>query len=176
MTKGKSSPGQLILLVSDWVNWVVIRVLGVMVAALLVITLYEVFFRYVLRNPLPWPVPVSRILLIWIALLGISVALKAGEHVAVEGAVLILPPRYQKLIMFLDYLIIGIWLAVIIWQGWLATTHATQLMVITRALRIQFKWRLAAVPLSGILQFIHLLAGPAILHKAVEGEEKEGQR
>lgn len=174
MSRYGSSVIHIILSISDWVNWLIVRVLGIMVIALFGITLYESFFRYALRNPLPWPVPVSRILLIWIALLGISVAFKAGEHVAVEGVVRALPMRYQKTILLFDYFIIGLWASVVVWQGWLTTSHATQMMTITRALQIQFKWRLMAVPVSAVIQLIHLLASPAIIQRT--GEAKKGEK
>lgn len=161
-----------ILSISDWLNWVVLRILGVLVIALFGINIYAVFFRYVLNDPLPWPVPISRILLVWIALVGISVALKEGEHVAIEGVVRTLPPTYERLIRLLGCLVIGVWLGVVIWQGWLATARADQLLMITSKLQISFKWRLMAIPVSGAVQLIHILAWPSIVNKAMEERER----
>lgn len=163
---------RIILTVSDRLNWVVLRILGVLVIALFGINLYGVFFRYVLNNPLPWPVPISRILLVWIALVGISVALKEGEHVAIEGAIRALPPRHERLVRLFGCFVIGLWVAVIIWQGWLAAARADQLMMVTSKFQISFKWRLMAVPVSGVIQLIHILAWPSILEKAMEDREK----
>ncbi|MBW2121816.1 MAG: TRAP transporter small permease [Deltaproteobacteria bacterium] len=162
---------RVILRISDWLNQVVLKILGVLVIGLFGINIYAVFFRYVLNNPLPWPVPISRILLVWIALVGISVALKEGEHVAIEGAVRALPPKYERVIRLFGCLIIGVWLVVVIWQGWLAAARADQLMMITANLQISFKWRLMAVPVSGIIQLVHILAWPSILDKAMERRE-----
>ena len=78
---------RFLVLLSDRVNSVVLRLTGAMVLALFAINIHGVFFRYALNDPLPWPLPISRVLLVWIALLGVSVALKAGEHVAIEGIV-----------------------------------------------------------------------------------------
>jgi len=164
---------KIMLSISDWLNWIVLRILGVLLIVLFGINMYAVFFRYVLNDPLPWPVPISRILLVWIALVGISVALKEGEHVAIEGAVRSLPSKYEKLIRLFGYLVIGIWVGVVIWQGWLATARADQLMMITSKLQISFKWRLMAIPVSGVIQLIHILACPSIVEKAMKGFEEE---
>jgi TRAP-type C4-dicarboxylate transport system permease small subunit len=163
---------RIILSVSDRLNWFTLRILGVFVVALFGINIYGVFFRYVLNSPLPWPVPISRILLVWIALVGISVALKEGEHVAIEGAVRALPPKYERLLRLFGFLVIGTWLVVVIVQGWLAAARADQLMMITSKFQISFKWRLMAVPVSGAIQLIHILAWPAILQKAMEDREE----
>lgn len=158
----------LIVSFSDKLNGIVLRVCGAMVAVLLVINIYGVFFRYALNDPLPWPLPVSRILLVWIALLGISVALKAGEHVAVEGVVRSLPEQYERTIRVGGYAVTGIWLAVVLWQGWLATVAADQMMMISAKFQLSFKWRLAAVPISAAVQIVHVLACPAIIQAAME--------
>lgn len=164
----------LLVSLSDKLNGIVLRVCGAMVAGLLAINVYGVFFRYALNDPLPWPLPISRILLVWIALLGISVALKAGEHVAVEGAVRALPLKYERYVRIAGYGVTGAWLAVVLWQGWLATAAADQLMMISSKLQISFKWRLAAVPASAAVQLVHILACPAIIDAAIKerGEDR----
>jgi len=163
---------KIILTISDRVNWVVLRILGLFVVALFALNVYAVFFRYVLNNPLPWPVPVSRILLVWIALVGISIGLKEGQHVAVEAFVNILPPKVDRGIRLFGGVVIGLWLLVVIWQGWLATARADQIMMITANFQVSFKWRLMAIPVSGVIQFIHILAWPTIVDQAIEKRKR----
>jgi len=159
---------KMLFTISDRVNWVVLRILGLLVVVLFCMNIYAVFFRYVLNNPLPWPVPISRILLVWIALVGISIGLKEGQHVAVEAFVNVLPPKIDRAIRLFGGAVIALWLIVVIWQGWLATIRANQIMMITANFQVSFKWRLAAVPVSGVIQFIHLLAWPYIVDQAME--------
>ena len=154
--------------VSDVANWIVIRFLAVLVIGLFGINLAGIVFRYFLGNPQPWPVPISRIFLVWTALLGISVALKEGEHVAIEGAVRALPSKYGKVVTYFSFLIIGIWSAVIFWQGWIIASEADQMMMISDKIQIKFFWRLLAVPISGALQFIHILACPKLVENKME--------
>ncbi len=161
-----------ILAFSDRVNWVVLRILGLLMVALFAINIYAVFFRYVLNSPLPWPVPISRILLVWIALVGISIGLKEGEHVAVEAFVNILPPKLDRAIRLFGGIVIGLWIIVVIWQGWLATARADQIMMITANFQVSFKWRLMAIPVSGVIQFVHILAWPAIVDKAIQRRKR----
>jgi TRAP-type C4-dicarboxylate transport system permease small subunit len=163
---------KIILAVSDRVNWVVLRILGLFMVTLFAVNIYAVFFRYVLNNPLPWPVPISRILLVWIALVGISIGLKEGEHVAVEAFVNILPGKLDRAIRLFGGVVIGLWLVVVIWQGWLATARANQIMMITANFQVSFKWRLMAIPVSGVIQFIHILAWPTIVDQAIEKRKR----
>lgn len=162
-----------IISLSDALNGVVLQICAALVAVLFFVNIYGVFFRYALNDPLPWPLPISRILLVWVALLGVSVALKAGEHVAIEGLIRLLPDRYQRIIRISGFAVVGVWLAVVLWQGWLMTAAADQLMMISAKLQVSFKWRLAAVPVSAALQLVHVLACPAIVDRAMQ-EAREG--
>ena len=49
-----------------------------------VVLILQVFMRYVLRDPLPWPEEFSRYLLIWTAFVGSSLAVKEGRVINID--------------------------------------------------------------------------------------------
>ena len=55
-------------------------VLGLLVLAISLIVLWQVFTRFILNNPSSWSEEFSRYLLIWISLLGGSLGLSNGTH------------------------------------------------------------------------------------------------
>lgn len=68
-------------------------VVGVVVFCVMVVAVWlEVFYRYLLLNPLPWTDELAVYCMIWMGYLGIGVGLKHGEHPALQFLVGKLPP------------------------------------------------------------------------------------
>ncbi|WP_179378823.1 TRAP transporter small permease [Jannaschia marina] len=67
------------------------RWLGVGFMALMVVfILIQVFWRYVLSNPLPWPEEAARFLMLWLMIVA-PTALRRGGFVAIDMVQLVLP-------------------------------------------------------------------------------------
>ena len=62
-----------------------------LMVAMTVSILVGVFYRYVLNSALTWPEELARYAMVWVTCLGASLALRYGEHVAVEFVVQKLP-------------------------------------------------------------------------------------
>ncbi len=91
---------------STQLNVFIYKITGVLILVQFGIVINGVFFRYILNNPLSWVLPISRIILVWTGLLGVSIAFKEGEHVALKGFVSNLPVTIQKIILFFGYILI----------------------------------------------------------------------
>lgn len=91
-------------------------------AAMVVIILAQVFFRYVLNNALPWPEEAARFLMLWATGLMAATAFRRGGFVAIEILVRMLP---RGVAAILSLLLLGLSL-VILWVGlgisWRETT------------------------------------------------------
>ena len=153
---------------SDWVDKASMFVASVIIALILLISIYGAFFRYVLRNPLPWPLPVEQILMVWGALLGIPAALKRGEHMGVEGLIRALPDKFEIIIRYIDYVFVGVFIIVFFWFGWLEFVNNNDLFMITSRVRISSKWLVLALPVSGLIQLIHLLTAPYVIKEEMQ--------
>ena len=153
---------------SDQVDRISLFAAVVSILAILIISIYGAFFRYILNDPLPWPLPVERLLMVWAALLGIPAALKRGQHMGVEGAVKCLPRPMEKMVRYLNYTLIFIFVLCLGWFSWLEVLGNTDLYMISADTRISSRWITAAVPISALIQFIHLLPLPLLVNKEMD--------
>jgi len=149
ISRAANSFSQKVDAVTKWVCIGLILVMSVEV-------LTAVFFRYALNAPIKWGEELARLLMVWAGLLGISIALREGEHIGLEvltgklkGRSLFLVNLISNatvLIFIVILLIWGINLAVQAWATFLP------------GLRISWTWSILAVPVTAGLQLIHLVS------------------
>lgn len=125
----------------------------ILLAAVMVLTvLIGVFFRYVLHNSLSWTEELARYLMIWAALLSISIGIKDKEHVGIQLIIRKLPIKYARILNFLVNIIILIFLSVLSYKGmYIANKAIPQL---STGLGISMFWALLSIPVSGVLAII----------------------
>ena len=157
---------------STRLNIFIYRITGILILVQFGIVLYGVFFRYFLNNPLSWVLPISRIILVWTGLLGISIAFKEGEHVALESFVSKLPVVIREVIIGLGYIFIIIYLFILVWKGFPIALHSTQLIMISEKFQISLSWSMMAVPVSAAINLIHLLPIPLLIQSKLKEKER----
>jgi len=157
---------------STRLNVFIYKITGVLILVQFGIVIYGVFFRYFLNNPLSWVLPISRIILVWTGLLGISIAFKEGEHVALKGFVSNLPVVIQKIILFFGYILIIIYLFILILKGFPIALDSTQLIMISEKLQIPVSWSMMAIPISAAINLIHLLPIPLLIQRDLKEIER----
>jgi TRAP-type C4-dicarboxylate transport system permease small subunit len=109
---GKKSPGKkspdkavelrmkaLIGRLSDIVTEIAKFALGLCIAAIVLITLAAVWWRYVVNAPIAWIEQVSNILFIWITFVGAAVLYRQKLHIGVDMFIGMLKGRAQQ-VMF----------------------------------------------------------------------------
>jgi len=157
---------------STRLNVFIYKITGALILVQFGIVVYGVFFRYFLNNPLSWVLPISRIILVWTGLLGISIAFKEGEHVALKGFVSNLPVVLQKIILFFGYILIIIYLSILILKGFPIALDSTQLIMISEKLQIPLSWSMMAIPISAAINLIHLLPIPLLIQRDLKEIER----
>jgi len=88
----------------------------VSMGVLVVDVIWQVVSRYVLRNPSSWTEELATFLMIWVGLLGASVALNRGGHLGIDYVTTKLPVKiqvYTELVVFFciamfSFLVLGI--------------------------------------------------------------------
>lgn len=125
----------------------------IILAAVMVLTvLIGVFFRYVLRDSLGWTEELARYLMIWAALLSISIGIKDKEHVGIQLIIRNIPIKYARILNLLVNIIILIFLSVLSYKGmYIAIKAIPQLSM---GLGISMFWALLSIPVSGVLAII----------------------
>jgi TRAP-type C4-dicarboxylate transport system permease small subunit len=126
-------------------------------AAILVVMILQVAFRYVLNSPLTWTEELARILYIWACYLGAPVALRRGNHVTIVFVAERLPGSLARLVglgirgislvFFLQLAILGAILT--------AKSHSVEAIT----LPIPWSFIYIAAPVSAVLMILQTCAG-----------------
>lgn len=127
----------------------------VAIGTMTVVVVVGVFFRYVLRNPLGWSEELARYLMVWGALLAVSVAIQTREHVGITIVMERVPVRFARVIAILTKGIIIYFLAVLSYRGYAMAQRGTSQMAMS--LGTSMYWPLMAVPVSGVMAIIQLV-------------------
>ena len=123
-------------------------------AAMIVVTLLGVFFRYVMLNPFEWSEELARFLMLCLSFLAINIALRKREHIAIQFLVQKLPNKISKVLDYFVNILIGLFLIVLMKQGYLMTTRT---LLTTSTLNISMFWLYLTVPLGAFLTLLQLI-------------------
>lgn len=137
------------------IEWVVGTVVTLMMATMTVVIGLEVFFRYILTSALPWPEEVARYLMIWITCLGAGLAIRYGDHVAVEFVLQRMPPPLRRSVLFAGRLLILLFLALVVVFGAEMTAKVSHQR--SAAMEISMSVPYLALPVGGVLMIYQLL-------------------
>ncbi|TRD22007.1 TRAP transporter small permease [Palleronia caenipelagi] len=140
-------------------------IIGISVV-MVVVTLAQVIFRYVLAEPLPWSEELARYCFVWIVFLGGAVGLERGFHLGVDLLVNAMPPGIRRGLEALTTMFIGVFAATVIWAS--VPVINMNMMQRSPALGVQMSWIYLAIPVSMVLivlicleRLIHILRTPA---------------
>lgn len=135
-------------------QWIVI----ILMALLVLDVIWGVFSRYALGQQAKWSEELARLLLVWVALFGASVAFGMKAHLGLDYFAEKLHPEAGKLNGVIGALIsLTFAVVVFLFGGWVLmqkTIDSGQTMV---ALPIAMWWKYAALPVSGIFMVFFLV-------------------
>lgn len=123
-------------------------------AAMILVTLLGVFFRYVMLNPFEWTEELARFLMIGLSFLAINIALRKREHIAIQFLAQKLPSKISKVLDYFVDILIGLFLIVLMKQGYLM---ATRTLLTTSTLNISMFWIYLTVPIGAFLTLFQLI-------------------
>lgn len=135
----------------------------VLILFMTVEVIVAVFFRYALDAPIKWGEELARLVMVWAGLLGISIALKDGEHIGLEALVSRLSGRTLAGCNLIVHSLVGTFLVVLLLWGINISIAAWGTFL--PALQIKWTWSHLAVPISAGIQLIHL--GTMILNDLI---------
>ena len=130
---------------------------GGLVITVAVVVLLQVLMRYLVAQPNPWSEEVSRFAFIWVSLLGASLAVEHRAHFGFDQVTKKLAPRAQRVVETFAGGVVLVFALLLIATG-IALMHLT-MGERSAALNLPIALVYAAVPVSGVLMVIHLLAG-----------------
>ena len=122
-------------------------------AAMTLVAILGVFFRYVMQSPFMWTEEVARYLLVWLGFTAINIALRQDRHIRVEILPKLVPPVVAKIVSYLVDALIAFFFIVLLRQGYLLTANN---MMMASTIHLSMSWILVAVPAAAALTLIQL--------------------
>lgn len=140
-----------VLLMTRRILVAMLKCIAVIIMAILVIdVLWGVFSRYAVGHQTKWTEEVATILLMWISLLGGSLAYAEKAHLGVDYFIGKLDPDAQRLNEILVHLIVALFaVAAMVYGGWILFSRTLEAGQTLPALQIQAAYKYLVVPVSG---------------------------
>jgi TRAP-type C4-dicarboxylate transport system permease small subunit len=126
-------------------------------AAMSVLVFLGVVYRYVLLSPLAWVEEVVRFCLVWVTFLGAYLALRRGQHIAMDVAYRRLGPRGRRAADVLGGGLVAAFFLVLAWYG----TRYAYAFLGARSPYLGFPqgWTYFALPVGAVLLLVALAPG-----------------
>lgn len=130
---------------------------AVMIAIMAIVNFLQVIFRYVIQGSLPWSEELLRFLFVWTTFLGAGIGVRKGAHLGLTILVNSLPPRFQKIVVYLNYLICIAFSGVIGYLGLSVVSMQASFNVRSSAMFLPMYWISLAIPVSFALIILHFV-------------------
>ncbi len=118
-------------------------------------TLANVLARYVFNSPFQWAEELARYSFIWVVFLGAAACTKKKRHIVIDGLVVAMPLRVQRLLAVLVDVVTLLMMAIILYFGCQLVAHGGQT---TAELRIPKSVVYSVIPVSAMLALLYSLA------------------
>lgn len=147
-----------------------------LMAANVLNVLWQVFTRFILRDPSSFTEELARFLLIWVGLLGASYAAGKKMHLAIDVVVRSFPEKVRRLAESAIQVFVFLFAFLVMVYGGIRLVSITlRLNQISAALRIQLGYVYLVLPLSGLLIMFYASMFLAERIRSPEKREEEPQ-
>ncbi|WP_203333668.1 TRAP transporter small permease [Planococcus beigongshangi] len=141
-------------MILKWVNRIDDVIATIALIGILIITIVNVFCRFILNQPFAWAEEVSIGLFVWLVFIGISSAMKRGGHIGVDYFVEKMPRTLKIVAIIIRAVsIYFVLIYMFIFLGYDLMIQASSKL--TPVLGISYQWIDLAVPLGGLLTAYH---------------------
>lgn len=117
---------------------------------------WQVTTRFVLDQPSSWSEALVRVALIWMALLGLSGAVRQGALVSIDVAHRLSSGKLRVALEVLALVTTLVFMGVLVWYGWLMAGRVR--MQTMAGLEVSIAWGYAAIPVGAAFTVIGAVA------------------
>ncbi|MDZ7393748.1 MAG: TRAP transporter small permease [candidate division KSB1 bacterium] len=137
---------------TEWVTRVLGWFLSVLMATMVIDVTWQVFTRFVLRNPSSYTEEIARFQLVWIGLLGASYAYRTKAHLGIDVLAAKLKGNRKRLLEIIINLLVLAFAFFVMVVGGIRLVRLTFILrQVSAALGIPIGYVYIVVPLSGVL-------------------------
>lgn len=129
---------------------------AISLAVMVILTCYQVFTRYILRNPSPWSEELVAYLFGWMALLGATVMTGERGHMNIPIFMDRMGERIRKLLLIFSEIIALLFSAIILIYGGLKITSLA-MGQLTSSLGVAVGVFYVVLPLCGVLNVVYTI-------------------
>jgi TRAP-type C4-dicarboxylate transport system permease small subunit len=147
---------------------------ALLLVAVVLMNLAQVFFRYVLVQPLSWSEESMRYTTTWMVLLAGSAALFRGEHMAINLFENVRSHGLRRAIELAVLVSIAVFSALLMWKGYPAAIE--NMRQVSPAMRVPMTLPYLAIPIGATLMLIKTVALMFLPEGALLDEEAEENR
>lgn len=122
-----------------------------------VVLFAQVIMRYFLRSPFVWSEELARYLLVWSAILGVSLAVREGRHISVDFLPVVLGERSNRIFAVLAHLGVLAFSIIMVTASVPLIQRLAMIGQTSPALGIPMWWIYAAVPAGFALATLRTL-------------------
>ncbi|MCK5444149.1 MAG: TRAP transporter small permease [Rhodospirillaceae bacterium] len=144
-------------------------VAAVLLVAVIMMNIAQVFFRYVLVDPLSWTGETMRYSTTWMVMLAGSAALFRGEHMVISLFDSVKSAKVRNFVRILVLACIGGFCVLLIWQG--IPAAISNMRQSSPAMQIPMTIPYLAVPVGATLMLIKVLCLMILPEDALKKEE-----
>lgn len=133
------------------INWF----LAILMAGMVAIVSAQVWYRFILNDPLSWSEEASRYLFVWISFMGAAAGVRYQVHLGIDLMEKILPAGSYRMVVIVVNLIIQVFLLMIIYWGFkiLGVIQFQE----SPSMHISMRYPYMAVPVGSIFMLINSL-------------------
>ena len=146
-------------------------VAAILLVAVIVMNLAQVFYRYVLVDPLSWTGETMRYSTTWMVMLAGSAALFRGEHMVISLFDSVQSKKIRTFVRMLVLSCIGGFCVLLIWEGTPAAID--NMRQLSPAMQIPMTIPYLAVPVGATLMLIKVLCLMVLPEDVFKNEEAE---
>ncbi|HZK67468.1 MAG TPA: TRAP transporter small permease [Chloroflexota bacterium] len=125
---------------------------GVFMVLMTVVTIVNVFARYLFNAPLEWAEEFGRYTFIWLVFIGAVVATKQKKHIIIDAVLVMLPDAARRVMTVLADIFTMVVMLLLLYYGWRLMAFTIQP---TATLKIPQYWIYFSVPFSAALIILH---------------------
>ncbi len=122
---------------------------------IVIVTLVQVFFRYVLNDALSWSAELTRIVFIWMTFLCSAVAISRTRHMRVDTFINLFPDKIKLIAEILVHILLAGFMALLTYQSFEMVERTSR--ILTSALRWPRSVLFMPLVLGGGFMFVFCL-------------------
>ena len=132
----------------DAIFWFFMTTCKICFIAMVALTAYVVFNRYVIKSPLSWGEPVVLMFMVYMALVSAALAIRKDSHIRMQIIDFFLPRKAVSFFRGAAQVCIFCFGVFMIWNGWKFSIQAGRNLM--TGVGIKSLWLYVAVPVSGL--------------------------